>query len=194
MSVGSALEDYEYVLVCASHGYTGTLRDDYRLEWNQKVFAWVQAHPAYAGKVSYSFHLYGGEKPELYDPSEEYVADTLTDTSFDFMDEKPAKQPGDLWNNWVVTEYGWYTNSNLHVDLDAQKNAWSLLESELAPDDVFGIHTLQESVRFFRSLTLYNQDGITPVGVAFDEWRNGYAATHHLVVTRASRSTLHFRM
>jgi hypothetical protein len=171
-SRGYSMEKYEYVLICASHGYSGTQRDLYRREWNQKVFGWVQANPLLAGNVSYSFHLYGGEKPELYDPKEEDVSEKLTIESFDFMAEKPAKKPGDLWNNWIVTEYGWYINSWLEADLQKQKASWGLLESVLAKSDVFGIHTLNDSTTNFSSLALYNRNGITPVGVAFDEWLN----------------------
>jgi hypothetical protein len=163
------LNQYEYVLICASHGFTGNERDLYRAEWNSKVFNWVESKPLIKGKMSYSFHLYGGEKPALYADDEEDVIE-LNEASFDFMDTKPVKMPGDLYNNWVVTEFGWYINSWHEADLNDQKAAWDLLASQLNPGDTFGIHTFYESGTGFRSLNIYNSAGLTPVGKSFHEW------------------------
>ncbi len=183
------LMQYEHILICASHSGGVSDRDAYRQNWNAKVFNYVQnLNPALNGKVSYSFHLYAGEKPALYPVDEEHVYELTDPNLFAFINEKPTKQQGDWWNNWVVTEFGTYTDSWRQVDLNEQKLGWQMLADALIANDpfynndtsngnVFGVHTFYEEYNIFRSLALYSEDGITPGGQALDQFLSGTMAS-----------------
>ena len=154
---------YEHILVCASHSQSSRKRDQYRRLWNDKVFSWAEQYNAGENKFSFSYHLYAGANRSQGPADEEDVLQP-SEVDWSFLNDKP--QGG----RWVATESGYYISSFSETQLTKARQFYQAESEALGPDNLFGIHTLTKERRRVSPLTLYNPDGITPVGKNFEKW------------------------
>ena len=155
--------NYEHILVCASHGSSDRKRDQYRRLWNKKVFGWAKQHNTEGNKFSFSYHLYAGADRSQGPADEEDVLQP-GEVDWSFLNDKP--QGG----RWVVTESGYYISNFSENQLAMARRFYQAESDALGPGNLFGIHTLTKESRRDSPLTLYNPDGITPVGENFEKW------------------------
>lgn len=154
---------YEHILICASHAETSSKRDQYRRLWNKKVFNWAEQHSTEKRKFSFSYHLYAGSDRSQGRPDEENVL-LPEEVNWNFLNDKPEG------GRWVCTESGYYVTDFSKEQLALTQQFYQAESDALGPDNLFGIHTLTKETRRKSPLTLYNLNGITPVGKNFRNW------------------------
>ncbi len=159
------LGDYLHILVTASTTEENNRTQNYRREFNQKVFNYVTSNPELKGKVDFSYHLYAGDKPDMYKSDEEDVI-TPERVSWGFI----AKKPSD--SRWIVTESGYYTKTWSDEDLAEAREFYTLQSQKLGKDDIMGIHVLYIADQGQNNLALYNLNGRTRVGDNIELWLN----------------------
>jgi hypothetical protein len=157
------LNDYVHILVTASTTQENNRTQNYRREFNQKVFNYVTSNPDLKGKVDFSYHLYAGAKPDAYKKDEEDVI-TPERVDWSFI----AKKPSD--SRWIVTESGYYTKSWSDSDLKEAREFYTLQSQKLGKDDLMGVHVLYIADKGQNNLALYNLNGRTKVGDNIDNW------------------------
>ena len=114
------------------------------------------------GKVSFSYHLYAGAKPDGYSNNEEIVYTDNVDWSF--LEKKPEN------SRWVVTESGYYVTDFSQGQLDMMRGFYEKQSSQLGDNDLMGIHTLINHTVQVKPMNLYNLNGMTPVGEMIQSW------------------------
>lgn len=153
---------YEHILITASVTGEQNITTEYRKEFNNKVFDYVENKPNLKEKMSFSYHLYAGAKPSTYNEDEEIIYAENVDWSF--LDEKPKD------SRWVVTESGYYVSEFSEGQLNQARNFYEKQSEELDNKDLMGIHTLLIPTSKENPLALYNLNGITPVGLMIQSW------------------------
>lgn len=153
----------DHIIVGASHGSTDSAADKHRQNWNLAVIMPIeQRYPDDIGKLSWSFHLYMGNKSRRSPTGEERV---VAKPDFAFMHDFPAQM------TIFVTESGYYVRNFSAGELQRAGAFWTSLYRALRPGDVFGIHTLINKGNKPNPLALINRDGrLSPVGQAFQGW------------------------
>ncbi|MCF6279894.1 MAG: hypothetical protein L3J14_06050 [Flavobacteriaceae bacterium] len=154
--------EYEHILVTASLTGEQNITTEYRKEFNEKVFDYVENNPNLKGKMSFSYHLYAGAKPSDYNEDEEIIYTDNVDWSF--LDKKPED------SRWVVTESGHYVSDFSQTQLNQARNFYEKQAEQLGNNDLMGIHTLLIQTTNENPLALYSLNGITPVGLMIQSW------------------------
>ncbi|HKK39000.1 MAG TPA: hypothetical protein VJ949_06260 [Cryomorphaceae bacterium] len=163
------MDKYEHIIITASTNKEKHKEMDYRREFNRKVFEYVDQHPEYDGKVSYSYHLYAGAKSARYNQHEEKVL-TPDEIDWSFLEDKPEG------SRWVVTESGYYITDYSPQQLKIAKKFYVEQSRRLDDESLLGIHELIEKTKRFNPLSLYGPQGMTPVGEMVEDWLSNRAA------------------
>ncbi len=163
--------EYEHIIVTASVTSEQNNATEYRKAFNDKVFEYVENNPELKGKVSFSYHLYAGNKPNKYNKDEEIVYPDKIDWSF--LNEKPAD------SRWVVTESGYYISDFSQKQLNLVKNFYEEQSKHLSENDLMGIHPLLTQTKKEHPLALYTLNGMTPVGSTIQSWSQERTINSH---------------
>jgi hypothetical protein len=156
-------DSYEHILITASASKERNKMMNYRREFNRKVFEYVKGKPELQGKVSFSYHIYAGAKPDSYNNDEENVL-TPEKVDWSFLNEKPEE------SRWVVTESGYYVRDFSQSELEQAKKFYTKQYQKLGSKGLIGVHTLYIPSNKKNPLSMYDQNGITPVGEMIDSW------------------------
>ena len=159
--------EYEHVLVAASVTGAENKTNKYRKEFNRKVFEYAKSNPSLREKVSFSYHIYAGAKPDRYSKDEELVL-TPDKVDWSFLNDKPE------WGRWVVTESGYYITDFSQSQLELAKQFYIDQSARLEElGGMMGIHVLINNSNRPNALALYDLGGITSVGRMVQEWLSG---------------------
>jgi hypothetical protein len=157
------LGKYLHIFVTASTTSEKNLTQNYRREFNQKVFDYVTGNSELKGKVDFSYHLYAGAKPTGYSKDEESVTKP-NQVDWSFISKIPSG------SRWVVTESGYYTQSWSDEQLKEARDFYTMQSQKLGEDALMGIHVLYIADKGQNPLALYNLNGRTKVGENIDYW------------------------
>lgn len=158
------VDKYEHILVTGAVSKKRDKTQNYRREFNQKVFDYVANNPKYKGKLDFSFHQYAGYFPAHYNMSEEEAITLPEDVDWDFIKKIPEG------SRWVVTESGYFTKQWSDDQFAEARKFYTTQSNMLGPDALMGVHVLLIPDRGNNPLALYNLNGITPVGRNIDYW------------------------
>ncbi|MEZ5994093.1 MAG: hypothetical protein R3E76_17300 [Planctomycetota bacterium] len=153
----------DHIIIGASHGNTESKSDQHRKQWNLDVVKLLKEQfPEHMDKLSWSFHLYKGSKPDKPKNGEEEI---VGEVDFSFMKDFPEEM------KIFVTESGYYIDEFSDAQLELAEAFWTELYQALRPTDVYGIHVLLNKTKRPNSLALVDREGeLTPVGKRFEAW------------------------
>lgn len=176
--------EYEHILVTASASKEKSKTMNYRREFNRKVFNYVKGQPELFGKINFSYHIYAGAKPDSYNNDEENVL-TPEKVDWSFLNEKPEG------SRWVVTESGYYVRDFSAFELEQAKKFYTKQYQKLGSKGLIGVHTLYIPTNNQNPLSMYDPNGITPVGEMIDSWLKKRDSNGEMEDTDAPDSSSH---
>lgn len=153
----------DHIIIGASHANSKSKSDQHRKQWNVDVVKLLKEQfPEHMDKLSWSFHLYKGSKPDKPKNGEEEI---VGEVDFSFMKDFPEEM------KIFVTESGYYIDEFSDAQLEIAEAFWTELYQALRPTDVYGIHVLLNKTKRPNPLALVDREGeLTPVGKRFEAW------------------------